>query len=175
MTLFNTVTRKVKATTNTTAQDLVSSPDGRTLAGSDVHGTIELWDFETLKNLYRIKAQDYGISALSFNYNNSRLLDIRGRGRQCRVWEPAALYRRDIEQRSGKSLSSFHDGSEGELYRWKDENLITSITCKMDSDLFFVGKQDGSVSLYSTKDGLPISHSALVKHGNGIAALYYDN
>lgn len=103
--LFDTLagTVKARAGAETNCTELVSSTDGRTLAGVDTSGTIELWDFETLRVLYRIKAQDHGISALCFSADSSRLLDIRGSGQQCRIWDPTVLYRRETEGDSNRS------------------------------------------------------------------------
>lgn len=174
MVLFDTIEGCIKATTSSTVVDLVTSPDGRTLAGSDVNGTIELWDVETMRRLHRIKARGYGISALSFSYDSCRLLDIRGRGRQCRVWEPAALYRREIENGSGKSLTSFFERLDDEVKDLEDDVLVTAISCHESLDVFFVGKQDGAVLIYDLDTGQSFRRPHLFKHGNGITALGFD-
>jgi WD40 repeat protein len=87
--LLDTYEGTVKEKTLANAQNLASSPNGRTLACADSVGTIQLFDFETLKLLYRIRSDEYGIKKLAFSGDNCRLLDIRGS--ECRVWDPIIL------------------------------------------------------------------------------------
>jgi WD40 repeat protein len=75
--VFDTNDGSVKRKVLANAQVLASSPDGRTLATGDSAGTIQLYDFETLTLLYRIKSNDYTIRSLKFSRDSCRIPDIR--------------------------------------------------------------------------------------------------
>lgn len=147
---------------------LVSSPDGRTLAAARYDGAIELYDFETLHKLYRIRSEDGAVSALNFSADSARLVVIRAGGRNCRIWDPAALYRRDVGLDSVRSPSLGSGSQDGLLEEREDSvNLISAIACDPGGALIFVGKEDKSVSIYDARTGLSIgllfSHVAIVK------------
>ncbi|KAH8891765.1 hypothetical protein GQ53DRAFT_719447 [Thozetella sp. PMI_491] len=153
---------------------LTSSPDGRTLAAAANDGTIVLFDFETLRKLYRIKTQEPCITVLSFTGDNTRLLDIRGGGQSCRVWDPMALYRRELTDSSSDSIPSVCSGEID--FSVLDSNeavpIVTSVVCDETGDVFFVGKDDSSVSVYATMSGLELA--VLFSHGTSIMRLHYD-
>lgn len=136
---------------------LVSSPDGRTLAAARFDGTIELYDFETLRKLYRIRSEDGAVSALNFSADITRFIAIRAGGRSCRIWDPAALYRRDVGADSVRS-PSLGSGSQDGLLEESDNsiNLISAIACDPGGAFFFVGKENGSVSIYDAQTGVSI-------------------
>lgn len=75
--LFDTSKCVVKETALANAQTLAGSPDGRTFASGDPNGMIEIFDFETLKVLYRICLEEYGIRSLVFSADGHHLFDIR--------------------------------------------------------------------------------------------------
>ncbi|KAK2615665.1 hypothetical protein N8I77_002403 [Diaporthe amygdali] len=147
---------------------LASSPDGRTLAAARKDGAIELYDFETLHKLYRIRPEDGTVAALSFSADSSRFIVIRAGGRNCRIWDPAALYRRDVGHDSVRS-PSLASGSQDEVLEESDETAshISAIICDPDGQSFFVGKEDNSVSAHDTRTGLStgvlFSHVASIK------------
>lgn len=147
---------------------LVSSPDGRTFAAARHDGTIELYDFETLHKLYRIRSEDGAVSALNFSADSTRFIAIRAGGRNCRIWDPAALYRRDVGAESVRS-PSLGSGSQDGLLEESDDSvkLISAVACDPGGAFFLVGKDDKSVSIYDARMGLPIgllfSHVASVK------------
>lgn len=83
--LFDTNTSEIKAFTKANAHVLASSPDGRTLVTGDPSGTIQIFDFETLKLLYRISSEETSVRALAFTGDGRRLLDMRDS--QITVWD----------------------------------------------------------------------------------------
>ncbi|KAK6074640.1 hypothetical protein SCUP234_08170 [Seiridium cupressi] len=151
--LFDIDTGKIVATISAVYfSRLVSSSDGRTLAASRMDGAIELDDFETLHKPYRIRPDDGAVSAFAFTTDSTRFLVIRAGGRNCRIWDPDALFRRDIGHNSVRS-SSLGSGSQDGTYDQMDETsvLVTAIACDERSEIFLVGKDDFSVSAHDLK------------------------
>ena len=165
--LFDTSESTVRATTLANAQTLACSPDGRTLACGNSTGTIQLFDFETLKLLYRINSDDYGIQELAFNGDSHRLLDIRGS--QCRVWDPTVLVRQDAEEGNSDTISVSTAAQEISLESSDDVNLITSLVCHGQDRVAFCGKENGSVYLYETKSSR--QSQKLFSHADGVSIL----
>lgn len=140
------------------AHALRCSPDGRTLVTGSAFGAIQVYDFggangAILTLLYRINASEEGIRSIAFSNDNLRFVDIRGG--QCCVWEPAVLIRKDREDGSQSELSdpvSLVPKTVGTLEMERDAD-ITSMTCHPSGDVVFCGMQDGSVAIYTTKDG----------------------
>jgi len=168
--LFDTSESTVRATTLANAQTLACSPDGRTLACGNSTGTIQLFDFETLKLLYRINSDDYGIRELAFNGDSHRLLDIRGS--QCRVWDPTVLVRQDAEEKNSDTISVSTAAQEISLESSDNVNPITSLVCHGQDRVAFCGKENGSVYLYETKSGRQSQKLFSHAHGFPILSLY---
>lgn len=147
---------------------LTSSPDGRTLAAARKNGAIELYDFETLHRLYRIWPEDGTVTALSFSADSERFIVIRAGGQNCRIWDPAALYRRDVGHDSVRS-PSLASGSQDDIPEDNEEaaSQVSAIACDPDGQSFFVGREDNTVSAHDARTGLPagvlFSHVASVK------------
>lgn len=81
-----------QATVTAEASILAASPDGTILAAA--HGSsggISLYDFETLKLVYRLNSYEEDIKMMAFASNSLRFFDIRGE--QCNVWEPSKTRR----------------------------------------------------------------------------------
>jgi WD40 repeat protein len=170
--LFDTADGSRKESVQASAQSLAVSPNGRTLASFDSSGVVQVFDFETLKPIFRIQSRDWGIKALCFNGDGSRLLV--GRGSQCKIWNPVALRRQDDEVENSDTVSVSTAAQELQFDGSGDEVLITAI-CEHDSGaIFLCGKDDGSVSLYSAKDGKQLK--PLYKHPDGapIMSLFMD-
>ncbi len=164
--LFDTSEGRVSATTVANAQSLACSPDGRTLATGNSSGIIQLFDFETLKLLYRIHSEDYGIRQLAFSGDSHHLVDIRES--QCRVWDPPVLMREDYEENSD-SVSVSTMAQEISLESSDDILLITSIACPKKNTCFFCGKEDGSIYSYELKSGKQMSK--VFSHSHGVSVL----
>ncbi|KAL9136204.1 MAG: hypothetical protein Q9175_002593 [Cornicularia normoerica] len=170
--LFDTLEGTVREKTLVNAQTLACSPDGRTLATGDSSGTIQLFEFENLRLLYRINSEEYCIKELAFTGDSHRLLDIRGS--ECRVWDPMVLVRQDADDENSDTISVSTAPQEVSLEPTENIVLITSMVCHLDGRVFFCGKEDGSVYLYETKSGLQ-SHK-LFSHANGVSilSLFFD-
>ncbi|MCJ1244025.1 hypothetical protein MMC30_001222 [Trapelia coarctata] len=171
--LFDTREGEIQEIALANAQTLACSPDGRTLASGDSAGTIQLFDFETLKLLYRMNSDEYGIKSLAFSGDSHRLLDIRGS--QCRVWDPTVLVRQDIDEDTSDTVSISTAPQEITLEPSEDVILITSLAIHDNGEVFFCGKDDGSVWLYETKSGR--QNQKLFSHAEGVAviSLLFDN
>lgn len=170
--LFDALEGTVMNKTLVNAQTLACSPDGRTLATGDSSGTIQLFDFENLRPLYRINSDEYCIKELAFTGDSHRLLDIRGS--ECRVWDPMVLVRQDGDEENSDTISFSTAPQEVSLESTESIVLITSMVCHLDGGIFFCGKEDGSVYLYQTKSGRQ-SHK-LFSHAKGVSilSLFFD-
>ena len=125
---------------------LAASPDGRLLAGSTGSGTINIYEFDTLRLLYRVESSNIYIKQLAFSKDGQRFLDIRAS--QCNVWEPAALIN-DLT-----SLSSSESNSEvpiTEAISTDTKIKVTAMVIHHEEEVAFCGKNDGSISLYDLK------------------------
>lgn len=165
--IFDTADGSRKEIVEASAQSLTVSPNGRTLASFDSSGAVLIFDFETLKPFFRIQSRDWGIKALCFNGDGSRLLV--GRGSQCKIWNPVALLRQDDEVENSDTVSVSTASQEFQYDNSGDEVLITAICEHGTGAVFLCGKSDGSVSLYSTKDGKQLK--VLYKHPDGASIL----
>ena len=165
--LFDLFEGIVRETTVANTQSLACSPDGRTLACGNSSGIVQLFDFETLRLLYRINSGDYLIKALAFSGDSHRLLDIRGS--ECRVWDPTVLVRQDADEETSDTVSVSTAPQEVSLDASDDLLLITSVACPGIEGIFFVGKENGTVYLYETSSGRQ-SHE-LFSHADGVSIL----
>ena len=163
--LFDTSEGTVKETTLANAQILAGSPNGRTLASGDSSGAIKLFDFETLKLLYRINSEENGIKSLAFSGNSHRLLDIRGS--QCRVWDPTVLVRQDVDDEHSDTVSISSVAQEVEFDDPDDAILITAMAAAANGEVIFCAREDGSVCLYETKSGRQLKK--LFSHADGVS------
>ncbi|KAL8845694.1 MAG: hypothetical protein Q9221_009152 [Calogaya cf. arnoldii] len=170
--LFDTRGGHIKALTAANAQTLASSPDGRTLASGDGSGNLQLFDFETLKLLYCIQLNEYGIKELQFCNDNLQILDIRGS--RCRIWDPLALVRQDAEDESS-DLSLSTAPHEVRMDMNEDIPSITALTSHETGEVFFCGKEDGSIHMYESRSGKHLQE--LLRHAAGVSIinLYLDD
>jgi WD40 repeat protein len=166
--LFDTTDGSIKEMVPGTADILACSPDGRTLASGSSTGTIELFDFETLKLLYRVNSEDNRIKSLAFSGDSHRLLDIRES--QCRVWDPTALVRQDIDDENSDTVSISTAPQEYKMENVEETVLITSLACHESGELVFCGKEDGAVCIYSTRTGQQTAK--LFSHAEGITVMF---
>jgi WD40 repeat protein len=128
---------------------LASSPDGRTLAGGDSRGTVVLYDFESLRFLYKVSFDSTNIMAKSFAFTSNGLSLIDVRAFQCRVWQPAVLLRQDMDDEVSDTVSISTAPQEID-YQALDSVEITAITCSRaaTTSLVFCGKEDGSIYVH---------------------------
>ncbi|KAI3342513.1 NACHT and WD domain protein [Ustulina deusta] len=124
---------------------LAASPDGRLLAGGAGSGLVHIYEFETLKLLYRVKAAELFVKQLEFSRDGLQLLDIRGP--QCNVWEPAVL----LSDYGGDDSSDGTTDSVIEMATTRSRVKISAIAVNAKEDAAFCGRNDGSVALFSLK------------------------
>ena len=135
---------------------LAVSPDGTILASADFAGVITLFDFETLKTLYKVNYLEQSIRQIVFSSSGLRFYDVRGD--RCSVWEPSVLIRRHDTQDD----SSFHFsegipfGPEVVSNHATGNNIaISAITAHHDGNTIFCGLETGVVMAYSSQTGQP--------------------
>ncbi|KAL8890838.1 MAG: hypothetical protein Q9215_002064 [Flavoplaca cf. flavocitrina] len=171
--LFDTSDGYVKALVAANAQSLASSRDGRTLASGDGSGKLQIFDFETLKLLYCIQSIEYGIKELQFSSDNLQILDIRGS--RCRIWDPIVLVRQDAEDETSDVVSLSTAPREVQSERMEDMPMITALTCHEAGEVFFSGREDGSIHMYESRSGKHMQR--LLNHAEHvpIVNLYLDD
>ncbi|KAL9581454.1 MAG: hypothetical protein Q9212_003889 [Teloschistes hypoglaucus] len=165
--LFDTSDGYVKTLTTANAHILSSSLDGRTLATGDGSGKLQIFDFETLKLLYCIHSTDYGIKEVQFSADNLQILDIRGS--HCRIWDPVALVRQDAGDESSDVVSLSSMSQESQMFITENIPLITALTLYEAGDVFFCGREDGSVDLHEPKSGRHAQK--LLSHAEGVSII----
>lgn len=170
--LFDTSYGYVKALTTANAQTLASSPDGRTLACGDGSGRLQIFDFETLKLLYCIHSTEYGIKQLEFSGDNLQILDIRGS--HCRIWDPVVLVRQDTEDESSDAISFLTTPQEVQIDSIEETPSVTALTCQEAGEVFFCGREDGSVHMYEAKSGRHMQKLLNHAEGASIVTLSFD-
>jgi WD40 repeat protein len=140
---------------------LAASPDGRLLAGGAGFGTIQIYEFDTLRLLYRVKSSNFYIKHIAFSRDNLLFADIRGS--QCNIWEPAVLLRDLV----GDDSSDVTSTSVVEAVAHETKVKISVMILHPTEEVAFCGKEDGSVSVYDLKTGAQLQtlyrHKSLVR------------
>ena len=155
------------------ASTLGVSPDGTILAAADSAGTLLLFDFETLRLLYKVTSLEQNVRRVIFNNSGLRYYDIRGE--RCNVWEPALLVRRNnAGDHSSLDISEeVVSGPEIATNRITEEQLaLTSLAPHHDGEIIFCGREDGNIAAYSSQSGRV--NQELFCHRTGIAILFFD-
>lgn len=144
-------------------QTLAASPNGRLLAAGAGSGMVHVYEFDTLKLLYRVKSTDAFIKQLSFAMDSLRFADIRGS--QCSIWEPAALLRDTLsDDTSGTSSTSIVDAVSLDM-----KAKITVSLVHPSGEAIFCGKEDGTVLLYYRKTAASVR--ILYRHKSSVRLL----
>ena len=130
------------------AQVLACSPDGRTLATGDSIGNIQLFEFETLRPMYRIRADEYQIKGLAFSDDGLRFCDVRGP--QCNVWEPSILVRTQFDEKDGLSNQTPPRSKTVDIVNQENVSEITTIVCHPTEQSVFCGNDSGEVLAFDT-------------------------
>ncbi|ERF75027.1 hypothetical protein EPUS_08841 [Endocarpon pusillum Z07020] len=152
------------------AMILGASPDGTILATADFTGVITLFDFETLRLLYKVTSVEQSVRQIVFSSSGLRFYDARGD--RCTVWEPSVLVRRnDTGDDSSLDFSEqVPSGPEIVNNRTSDERLaLTVFTAHHDGETIFCGRESGAVVAYSSKTGQPFQE--LFSHRKNIGIL----
>lgn len=131
---------------------LAASSDGRTLAGGDSSGRIQLFDFDTLQLLTQISLPDYNVKAMGFSNDDFRLFDLRGC--ECNVWEPSALVRKFVEEtNSVPSASAVTVPSKVEALPIEDIPTISALPNSANGDFIVGGNEHGCIVLHDLETG----------------------
>ena len=170
--LFDPLENRIVDRTMAGGEVLACSPDGRTLATGDSAGNIQLFDFETLKLLYRINSWDHGIKSLAFSQDSRRFIDIRGS--TCNIWEPPELIRHEPTDQKSDSDALSSVAKEFDLADDDDLIMITAVAVHPAGRFILCGKDDGSVCLYHPQTGLQIRLLYSHVHGAAVTHLKYD-
>jgi WD40 repeat protein len=156
---------------------LAASHDGRTLAGADSVGHFTLFEFETLRPLYRVRFDTQILpSALCFTSDNLRFIEIRGD--QCRVWEPSVLLRTDMQDDDNSDTVSVSTGPQEIDHQTVTGAVpdICAITCSQESSVVFCGMEDGSVFAHDTSGPEPDRQLLFVQNVQcGVHLLHFDD
>ena len=171
--VFDPWTQREVATVDAQAAILAASPDGTVLAAGNGEGVITLYDFETLKILYRINSQEQGVKQIVFSSNSLRFLSLSGG--HCNIWEPSVLVR-GTDTGDDSSIDFSDEVALEPLVKssksYDEDRAITAITPPGGADTVICGREDGSVAAYSTRTGQLTSE--LYCHVKNIALSFID-
>lgn len=152
---FDPWTQRRRASVNADTAVMQGSRDGTILVSGDGDGKITLYDFETLRVLYKINSYELGIRDFAFSNDGLRFFDVRGD--HCNIWEPPVLVRR-AEMNDESSIGPSDDASiaapptvSAKIY--DDDRAITAMAAPYGFDVIFCGREDGSVAAYSALTG----------------------
>ena len=140
---------------------LAVSPDGRLLAGGTGGGTIQIYEFDTLRLLYRVRSSNLYIKQLAFSRDSLQFSDVRGS--HCNIWEPAVLLRDSVGDESSDGTStSFVDVVASDT-----KAKISAMVLHPDGEVVVCGKDNGIISVYDLKTGVEgqtlYRHKSLVR------------
>lgn len=143
---------------NVHANSLACSKDGRSLACGTSQGAIHVYEFDqghagniVLAPIYRINSLEDAIRGVAFHFEGLRFVDITRR--QCRVWEPAALIRRDNEVESTSDVVSLPQRTVGAVSAPDKPHISTPLATSKDGRFIVGGNTNGQVILFSPDDG----------------------
>ncbi|RYP23160.1 hypothetical protein DL765_001245 [Monosporascus sp. GIB2] len=127
------------------------SPDGRTLATIDMHGNIQIWDFESLTLLYHVLSPSISFRILSFTSDGSSIVDVSD---TCmRIWSPASLVRKNTEEDNSVSDDAFQLAVTEGQYETLRSSRITALCAHSSLPIVFAGKFNGEVIAFGTRTG----------------------
>ncbi|KAH6611490.1 hypothetical protein Trco_001510 [Trichoderma cornu-damae] len=159
---------------NVYAQSVACSPDGHSLVTGGSHGVIEVFDFDhdydgrtILMPIYRIDGLHDSIRSVAFSFSGLRFLDVHGQ--QCRVWEPAALVRKNNELESTSDAATLPVTTVGMLNGPEEPDITSRLETSADGRCVVAGKRRGNVSLFSAVDGTELG--TLYRHSRGVSVV----
>ena len=130
------------------------SPDGRTLATIDTHGTLQIWDFEPLNLMYQVATPATSFRTLQFSSDGSSVIDMVDSS--MRIWTPAILVRRNVEEDQSVSddapdLAAIEGG-----YEATRTTRVTELCAHPSLPVIFVGKPRGQIIAFDSRTGAEI-------------------
>ncbi|MDI1492328.1 MAG: hypothetical protein OHK93_003541 [Ramalina farinacea] len=165
--VFDTFSHEVSARTTANIHTLSSTADGQILACGNSAGIINLYEFGSLRLLYRISSEGYGIRGLAFSTDGNRLFDIRGSF--CRVWDPPVLVsmKQDSDDLKSDTVSISTTPQNYDLGNTEQSKHITTLLVLRVFNKIICGRLDGSICPFDGRTGLP--DDVLIKNANKIA------
>ncbi|KAF7561983.1 hypothetical protein G7046_g2154 [Stylonectria norvegica] len=127
------------------------SPDGRTLATTDMHGNMQIWDFSSLALLYHVLSPFPSFRILNFTSDGSSVVDVMDSG--MRIWSPAALVRKNIEEDNSVSDDATQLAATEGQYETLRTSRITALHAHPSLAVVLAGKYSGEVIAFSTRTG----------------------
>ena len=169
---FDPWTERKCASTNADTAVMQGSKDGTVLVTGDSNGRITLYDFETLKVLYKIDSYELGARNFAFSNDGLRFFDVRGD--RCNIWEPPVLVRR-AESDDESSMGPCEDVSSAapptvQTKTYDHDRAITAMAAPYKFDVVFCGREDGSIAAYSAMTGDLLQEMAC--HAKNIAVVF---
>ncbi|KAI0015721.1 hypothetical protein F4780DRAFT_50133 [Xylariomycetidae sp. FL0641] len=165
---FNgTLVKRQKTSSAAGIISVACSPDGRTLASTDTHGTMQIWDFESLNLLYQVTTPASSFRMLQFASDGSSIIDMLDSG--MRIWTPAILVRRNVEDDQSVSDDAPNLAAVEGGYEASRTERVTALCAHPSLPVSFVGKRHGQVIAFDSKAGTEIAvlyehaHQALIK------------
>ncbi|KAF2793172.1 hypothetical protein K505DRAFT_375515 [Melanomma pulvis-pyrius CBS 109.77] len=134
------------------ARVIAVSPNASFLATGDYEGTIEIFELDTLRLLYRLTTGGESITSLAFSLDSQRLIDVRADS--CNIWQPNILLRPEADPHEdvGVSESILEVPQVSGVSALLDAVLVTAIYTDPQEQVIFVGKDDGSVWIYTAEE-----------------------
>lgn len=137
------------------------------------NGVIKIYELAGLEGnhlelIHRVTTDELGIRGRVFSSDGLRFVNIYPS--RCRVWEPAALIRRDFECMSASDLNTLapqpaSTSIMGVMQR-AGSPIIISIESVLEEDIVICGKDNGDVVMFSAEDGSELevlySHSRTI-------------
>lgn len=140
------------------------SPEGRTFATIDIRGTLRIWDFRSLVELYHVVTPSHSFRILEFTSDALCLLDMIDQ--QMRVWSPSALVRQTEEEETSTERQAMTLPVIEGQYDKLQSSRIDAFCVHEKLPLVFYGTHQGDVSTYHCKTGE--KSGTLYSHREGV-------
>ena len=149
--VYDVKTCKTLASTSIGLNKAAISPNGKTIAGSDGMGGIQILDFETLQLLHRIQVTNSTATSIVFTTDGLRIIDARGT--HANVWEPSVLVCQDSDSQSRDASESLPLVPEGMGVSVVNQSeTITSLFCCEETGIAFCGRSNARVDICNLDD-----------------------
>ncbi|KAI1455840.1 WD40-repeat-containing domain protein [Annulohypoxylon moriforme] len=160
---------------NVFANSIACSPDGRSLVTGNSRGIIEVFEFgqdhtgnTVLVPIYCIQGFDDSIRRVAFSADGLRFVDLHDQ--QCRLWEPAALMRKDNELESVSDAVPQPPTTVGVLEDSEGPEITSALAVSSNSGCVVAGKSNGEVMAFSALDGKELG--VLHWHGRCVSVVH---